>query len=60
MKQNLKKALAVGAAALMLSTGYNALNVPSAEAKVNFDLFDFEAHRGGRDTSQRPMGICGF
>ena len=49
MKKNWKKALAVGAAALVLSTGYNVVNVQPAEAKVNFDLFDFEAHRGGRD-----------
>ena len=49
MKKNWKKALAVGAAALVMSTGYNVLNVQPAEAKVNFELFDFEAHRGGRD-----------
>ncbi|WP_346356289.1 glycerophosphodiester phosphodiesterase [Azotosporobacter soli] len=49
MKKNWKKALAAGAAALVLTTGFNVVDMKAAEAKVNFELFDFEAHRGGRD-----------
>lgn len=49
MKKNWKKTLAAGAAALVLTTGFNVVDMKAAEAKVNFELFDFEAHRGGRD-----------
>ncbi len=49
MKKNWKKALAATAAALLLTTGFNVVDMKAAEAKVNFELFDFEAHRGGRD-----------
>ncbi|WP_346356018.1 glycerophosphodiester phosphodiesterase [Azotosporobacter soli] len=49
MKKNWKKALAAGAAALVLTAGFNVVDMKAAEAKVNFELFDFEAHRGGRD-----------
>lgn len=49
MNKNLKKALAASAAALVLTSGYNLVDMKPAEAKVNFDVFDFEAHRGGRD-----------
>ena len=44
--KNWKKMLAAGAAAVLLTTG---LGGSPAMAKASFDLFDLEAHRGGRD-----------
>ena len=44
--KNWKKSLAVGAAVAILTTG---LGAAPALAKVTFDTFDLEAHRGGRD-----------
>lgn len=44
-----KRFLIAGAAALLLTTGYNVVDMQTAEAKVTTDLFDFQAHRGGRD-----------
>lgn len=42
----LKRLIAVGLTGFVLASGFS---LPSAEAKVKFDMFDFEAHRGGRD-----------
>lgn len=44
-----KRFLIAGMIAVMLGTGANLLDMQQAQAKVNFDVFDFEGHRGGRD-----------
>lgn len=44
-----KRFLLAGLAATVLSTGINIVDMQAAHAKVKFDVFDFEAHRGGRD-----------
>ncbi len=49
MKKTYKKLLVASLAALTLYTGTNMIEMPTSYAKVNFDVFDFEAHRGGRD-----------
>lgn len=50
MKNNhWKRFLAAGAAALLLTTGFNLADLPAAQAKVKLDVFDFQGHRGGRD-----------
>lgn len=41
--------LVAGLATLVLGTGVNLADIQTAHAKANFDVFDFEAHRGGRD-----------
>lgn len=48
-KQAWKRYLLAGLAATVLSTGINLIDMQPAHAKVNFDVFDFEGHRGGRD-----------
>ncbi|MBP2626737.1 MAG: glycerophosphoryl diester phosphodiesterase [Firmicutes bacterium] len=48
-KQAWKRFLLAGLAAIVLTTGVNLIDMQAAHAKVNFDVFDFEAHRGGRD-----------
>ena len=48
-KQAWKRFLLAGLAATVLSTGMNIVDMQAAHAKVKFDVFDFEAHRGGRD-----------
>lgn len=44
-----KKLLLSSLAALTLYTGMNAVDIPTTYAKVKYDVFDLEAHRGGRD-----------
>jgi len=44
-----KRFLVAGLATVVLGSGVNLINMPTAHAKVTFDVFDFEAHRGGRD-----------
>ena len=39
----------VGLTTVVLGAGINLIDMQTAHAKVNFDVFDFEAHRGGRD-----------
>lgn len=46
---NKKGYLFAGFIALGLCLGVSNYNLPTAQAKVSYDLFDFEAHRGGRD-----------
>lgn len=48
-KQSWRRFLVAGLAATVLSTGVNLLDMQAAHAKVTFDVFDFEGHRGGRD-----------
>lgn len=44
-----KHFLAAGLTAIVLGSGVNLVDIQTAHAKVIFDVFDFEAHRGGRD-----------
>ncbi|MDR3590996.1 MAG: glycerophosphodiester phosphodiesterase [Negativicutes bacterium] len=39
----------VGAATVLLATGANLADMQKAQARVHIDMFDLEAHRGGRD-----------
>ncbi len=48
-KSLLKRFVMLGVAAAFLTTGVQAYDVPSVEAKVVTDTFDFQPHRGGRD-----------
>ena len=48
-KSLLKRFVMLGVAAAFISTGVQAYDVPSVEAKVVTDTFDFQPHRGGRD-----------
>lgn len=48
-KQAWKRCLVAGLATVVLGAGVNIADMQTAHAKVNFDVFDFEAHRGGRD-----------
>lgn len=41
--------LLAGAIAAILTAGLFAIDIQKAEAKVKFDVFDFQGHRGGRD-----------
>lgn len=49
VKKSYKKLLVAGLAALTLYSGVSVMQQSVSEAKVKFDTFDFEAHRGGRD-----------
>lgn len=49
MKKLSKKLLLSGLAALTIYSGYNNIDISTTYAKVNYDVFDLEAHRGGRD-----------
>lgn len=44
-----KKLLLTGLAALTIYSGFNNIDISTTYAKVNYDVFDLEAHRGGRD-----------
>ena len=44
-----KKLLLSGLAALTIYSGFNNIDISTTYAKVNYDVFDLEAHRGGRD-----------
>ena len=45
----MKKLLLSGLAALTIYSGFNNIDISTTYAKVNYDVFDLEAHRGGRD-----------
>ena len=49
MKKLSKKLLFSGLAALTIYSGFNTSDISTTYAKVNYDVFDLEAHRGGRD-----------
>lgn len=49
MKKLSKKLLLSGLAALTIYSGFNTIDISTIYAKVNYDVFDLEAHRGGRD-----------
>ena len=49
MKKLSKKLLLSGLAALTIYSGFNNIDISPTYAKVNYDVFDLEAHRGGRD-----------
>lgn len=49
MKKLSKKLLFSGLAALTIYSGFNTIDISTTYAKVNYDVFDLEAHRGGRD-----------
>lgn len=49
MKKLSKKLLLSGLAALTIYSGFNTIDISTTYAKVNYDVFDLEDHRGGRD-----------
>lgn len=49
MKKLSKKLLLSGLAVLTIYSGFNTIDISTIYAKVNYDVFDLEAHRGGRD-----------
>lgn len=49
MKKLSKKLLLSGLAALTIYSGFNTIDISTTYVKVNYDVFDLEAHRGGRD-----------
>lgn len=49
MKKLSKKLLLSGLTALTIYSGFNNIDISTTYAKVNYDVFDLEAHRGGRD-----------
>lgn len=49
MKKLSKKLLFSGLAALTIYSGFNTIDISTTYAKVNYDVFDLEAHRRGRD-----------
>lgn len=49
MKKLSKKLLLSGLAALTIYSGFNNIDISTTYAKVNYDVFDLEAHRGGID-----------
>lgn len=49
MKKLSKKLLLSGLAVLTIYSGFNNIDISTTYAKVNYDVFDLEAHRGGRD-----------
>lgn len=49
MKKLSKKLLLSGLAALTIYSGFNTIDISTTYAKVNYDVFYLEAHRGGRD-----------
>lgn len=49
MKKLSKKLLLSGLATLTIYSGFNNIDISTTYAKVNYDVFDLEAHRGGRD-----------
>lgn len=49
MKKLSKKLLLSGLAALTIYSGFNTIDISTTYAKVNYDVFDLEAHHGGRD-----------
>ena len=49
MKKLSKKLLFSGLAALTIYSGFNTIDISTTYAKVNYDVFDLEAHRGGKD-----------
>lgn len=49
MKKLSKKLLLSGLAALTIYSGFNNIDISTTYAKVNYDVFDLEAHCGGRD-----------
>jgi len=44
-----KRFFVAGAAGLLLASGVNMADIQVAQAKANPQIFDFQAHRGGRD-----------
>lgn len=48
-KNSWNRFLTAGATFAVLATGMNLIDLPQVEAKANPQIFDFEAHRGGRD-----------
>lgn len=48
-EKTIQKLLLSGLAALTIYSGYNNIDISTTYAKVNYDVFDLEAHRGGRD-----------
>jgi len=44
-----KRSIMAGLAATILASGINMAGVSQVEAKAIPQIFDFEAHRGGRD-----------
>lgn len=49
MKKLSKKLLLSGLAALTIYSGFNNIDISTTYAKVDYDVFDLEAHRGGRN-----------
>ena len=49
MKKLSKKLLLSGLAALTIYSRFYNIDISTTYAKVNYDVFDLEAHRGGRD-----------
>ena len=49
MKKLSKKLLLSGLAALTIYSGFNTIDISTTYAKVNYDVFDLEAHRRGID-----------
>lgn len=48
-EKTIQKLLFSGLAALTIYSGFNTIDISTTYAKVNYDVFDLEAHRGGRD-----------
>lgn len=48
-KSLLKRFVMLGVAAAFVATGVQAYDMPTVDAKVQTDCFDFQPHRGGRD-----------
>lgn len=48
-EKTIQKLLLSGLAALTIYSGFNTIDISTTYAKVNYDVFDLEAHRGGRD-----------
>ncbi|WP_317405576.1 glycerophosphodiester phosphodiesterase [Megamonas funiformis] len=48
-EKTIQKLLLSGLAALTIYSGFNNIDISTTYAKVNYDVFDLEAHRGGRD-----------
>lgn len=48
-EKTIQKLLLSGLAALTVYSGFNNIDISTTYAKVNYDVFDLEAHRGGRD-----------
>lgn len=48
-EKTIQKLLLSGLAALTIYSGFNTIDISTTYAKVNYDVFDLEAHRGGID-----------